>query len=86
VAVQNSQRRYETEIESPGPYILSYMLPGDYFLQAFRDKDGNGRYTYGNVKPYMPAERFVQLPDTIRTRSRWPNEGNDLRLPWLKPE
>jgi hypothetical protein len=82
VAVKNTQNRYRTGMESPGSYVLRQMLPGDYFLQAFRDRDGNGRYTYGSVTPYTPAERFVQLPDTIRIRSRWPNEGNNLRLPW----
>ena len=57
------------------------LLPGHYFLDCFRDSDGNGRYSYGHTFPFVPAERFAVYPDTVVLRSRWPNEGNDIILP-----
>ncbi len=73
---------YTRTLGMPGPYRIDRILPGDYLIEAFRDADGNGRYSPGILLPFHPAERFVVEQDTIRTRSRWPNEGNDLTLPW----
>jgi len=71
---------YKRWIKNTGTYYISDMLPGLYILEAFRDEDGNGRYSYGSIFPFRPAERFTVLPDTVKIRARWPNEGNDLEL------
>jgi hypothetical protein len=68
-------------INNPGAYRIGALLPGRYFLSCFRDRDGNGRYSFGRSFPFLPAERFVEYPDTVVLRSRWPNEGNDVILP-----
>ena len=67
-------------LDKPGPYQFEKLFPGLYLIYGFRDRDGNGEYSYGKVIPYQPAERFFFFPDTIKTRSRWPNEGNDITL------
>ena len=72
---------YETVIKAPGPYLFDGVFPGDYLISGFRDRDGNGTYSYGNISPFIPAERFFTGSDTIRVRSRWPNEGNDITIP-----
>jgi len=69
-----------TILPKAGQYVLADMLPGLYVLEAFRDSDGNGRYSFGTIIPYKTAEPFTVFPDTIKIRSRWPNEGNDLIL------
>lgn len=70
---------YEIKITKPGEYLFENILPGDYLISGFRDRDGNGEYSYGQIIPYVPAERFFSYPDTINVRSRWPsNEGNDI--------
>jgi len=69
------------KISKPGSYRIGALLPGHYFLDCFRDTDGNGRYSYGCTFPFIPAERFAVYPDTVVLRSRWPNEGNDIILP-----
>ena len=56
-------------------------MPGEYLIDFFRDEDGDGRFFRGRPFPRQPAERYTLYPDTIRVRSRWPNEGNDLLLP-----
>ena len=68
-------------IPSPGAYRIPNCLPGAYVLECFRDLDGNGRYSFGTAFPFKPSEPFVVYRDTVKVRSRWPNEGNDLVLP-----
>ena len=68
-------------LEEPGAYQVRELLPGLYRIEAYRDEDRNGKYTHGSPWPYRAAERFRVLPDTIKLRARWPNEGNDFGLP-----
>jgi hypothetical protein len=79
--VSRSQSEHKMILAAPGPYRFGNILPGLYQLGAFRDANRNGRYDFGSAFPYAPAERFVVWPDTIKARSRWPNEGNDFVLP-----
>ncbi|MBN1894395.1 Ig-like domain-containing protein [bacterium] len=72
---------YDAVIAGPGPYRIEKMLPGRYVLECFRDQDGNGRFSPGRPHPFEPSERFAVYQDTLAIRSRWPNEGNDIRLP-----
>jgi len=65
-------------LDGPISYIFDDLFPGLYLIYGFRDSDGSGDYTYGKISPFEPAERFIFYPDTIKTRSRWPNEGNDI--------
>ncbi|MFQ5708674.1 MAG: Ig-like domain-containing protein [bacterium] len=71
---------YTLKLEQPGPYKFDDVLPGLYLIEGFRDQDENGEYSPGEVIPFVPAERFVVYPDSIHVRSRWPNEGNDIRF------
>lgn len=66
---------------SSGEYYFRDILPGKYIIDVFIDSDGNNKYSYGFPFPYVPAELFTVYSDTIKTRSRWPNEGNDVALP-----
>lgn len=69
---------YEIQLDEPGPYEFNNILPGIYSIDGFRDRDNNGKYSFGQAFPFKPAERFVVYPDTIKIRARWPNEGNDI--------
>jgi len=79
--IENTSIQYETTIAVPGPYHIPQILPGNYFLQCYRDEDANGSYSFGKVDPFQHSERFYVYPDTISVRSRWPNEGNDFIMP-----
>jgi hypothetical protein len=67
-------------IDSTGVFIIDQLFDGRYTLSAFRDADGNGTYTFGKPVPFEPAERFVNYPDTLKLRPRWPLEGVSIRL------
>lgn len=65
---------------SVGEFSFDNLVEGQYVLRAFRDVDGNGKYTFGRSFPFMPSERFAAYPDTIKVRARWPVEGIALRF------
>jgi len=72
---------YQADLAQAGPYRIQNVLPGRYLLEGYCDADQNGEYSYGSVYPFKPSERFTVYQDTVKVRSRWPNEGNNLRLP-----
>jgi hypothetical protein len=67
-------------VDSSGAFALDQLQEGEYALTAFRDRDGNGRYSFGRPFPFEPSERFVNYPDTLKLRARWPMEGVVIRL------
>jgi len=80
-AAARSGVEYSLILPAPGPYRFDHILPGLYQLNGFRDANKNGRYDFGVAFPFVPAERFVVWPDTMKVRSRWPNEGNNFVMP-----
>jgi hypothetical protein len=72
---------YDQWLENKGEYRFQNIMAGIYTLSAFRDRDGNGKFSYGEAWPFQPAERFYVFPDSIQVRSKWPNEGNNLVFP-----
>jgi hypothetical protein len=68
-------------VPKPGAYRIGSVLPGEYLLDCYIDLDGNGRYSFGRPYPFLPAEPFLLYGDTVKARSRWPNDGNDLVVP-----
>ncbi|MCJ7813041.1 Ig-like domain-containing protein, partial [bacterium] len=79
--LENPEISYTQILPEPGPYQFSDILPGRYFIECYRDHDGNGEFNKGSVFPFRFSERFYVYPDTITVRSRWPNEGNNFKLP-----
>ncbi|MFC1569836.1 Ig-like domain-containing protein [bacterium] len=79
--IGKESRSYQIQTKKPGAYQFQSIFPGLYTIWAFRDGDDNGKYSHGRPYPYVPAERFITLPDTIKARSRWSNAGNDFSLP-----
>ena len=76
--IGSEKERYET-IAEEGQYTWG-LPPGSYALSAFRDEDGNGRLSLGQVRPFVPAERIVSYPDTVTVRSRWTTEEINWRF------
>ena len=72
---------YRADLAEPGPYHFREVLPGSYVISAWRDANRNGRYDSGTLAPFVPAERYMAWPDTMKVRARWPNEDNNFELP-----
>ncbi|MCX6133591.1 MAG: Ig-like domain-containing protein [Ignavibacteriales bacterium] len=73
-------KEYVVRLSQPGPFMLSDLLEGKYLLQAFRDRDDDGKFSPGQVFPFRRSERFTEYPDTLRLRARWPLENVELKL------
>ncbi|UCE04671.1 MAG: Ig-like domain-containing protein, partial [bacterium] len=78
LTAKSEQNFYQLILEKPGAYLFDNVMPGIYMINGFRDADSNGVYSYGKTIPYVPAERFFFYSDSIKVRSRWPNEGNNI--------
>jgi hypothetical protein len=78
LTAKSEQNSYHAILNAPGEYRFEKILPGIYTINGFRDADSNGVYSYGRAFPFHPAERFFYFADSIKVRSRWPNEGNDI--------
>ena len=79
-AAKHESKEYQIRLRQDGPFALRSVVEGKYVLFCYRDRNGNKKYDSGLVRPYQSSERFVQLPDTLKVRARWPLEGVELNL------
>jgi hypothetical protein len=74
-------------LQAEGTYSItatrqfSIDLPGGkYLVSAFVDHDLDGQYGLGQLQPFVPAEQFVKLADTITVRPRFDIAGMEIRF------
>jgi hypothetical protein len=77
---KRDSKEYQVRLGQDGPFAVRSIVEGKYILFCYRDRNGNMKYDSGLLHPYQPSERFVQYPDTLKVRARWPLEGVDLKL------
>jgi len=68
-------RLQELELLPGHQHFISDLLPGYYTVSAFLDRNRNGRFDYGSIIPYQPAEPFATPVDTFRVRTRFETTG-----------
>lgn len=71
-STDNNKANYIKKMNKDKSFTLSKILPGKYLLNSFIDKNKNGKYDSGSVKPFKFAEKFTFYPDTLNLRARWP--------------
>ena len=54
-----------------------YMAPGIYYVRAFVDKNGNGRWDTGNYDEDLQPEDVYYYPKSIECKAKF-----DITLPW----
>ncbi len=57
--------------ENDGTFRLDAIAPGDYTLDVYNDRNRNGRYEHGSVRPFLFGEPWWPLPTKISIRPRW---------------
>lgn len=62
----DSSTRVYTHKTTAGKFKFQNIPPGFYHLQYFQDRDGDGRYTQGREHPFMTAEPFVRLAESLQ--------------------
>ncbi|HPN75369.1 MAG TPA: Ig-like domain-containing protein, partial [Candidatus Marinimicrobia bacterium] len=61
----------QTRPDSTGFYEFIDLLPGKYKFSIWEDRNCNGKYDFGRLAPYLPAEPYRTYQDEINVRSRW---------------
>lgn len=76
---ENSKNYYKQKVNKENKFNFQKVIPGKYLIWSFIDKNNDGVYSYGKVKPFEFAEEFKFYPDTLNLRARWPVEGVNIR-------
>jgi hypothetical protein len=71
---------FRSVVNLNGIFDMKKLPEGNYSLLFFKDLDGNDRYTHGRVHPYKPSEWFYAYPDTVKIRTNWDLELNQINL------
>ena len=77
----SDQWRRDVALESAGAFAFLDLPEGRFFVEAYRDEDGSGSYSFGLPFPFRSSERFVVGLDTAKVRPRWSAEGLTIILP-----
>ena len=71
----DKKQNYQKVLDKSGKFIFESVIPGQYLLNGYVDLDHNGKYSFGKISPFEPAEPFSIHPDTVKVRSRWETAG-----------
>ncbi len=74
-------RVYRRKELPAGGWRFDALPEGEYVVYAFRDRDGDGEYDYGSLKPFRSAEAFAGWRGTVRVRPRWTTDKVNLTFP-----
>ena len=80
-SLEKEPKSVTVSVNSSGEFKMEDIPEGKWMLSAFQDKDGNGRYTHGNIYENKPSEPFTFLVDTIEVRANWDIDGIELIYP-----
>jgi uncharacterized protein (DUF2141 family) len=69
--IGREKESYSQKIEKNGKFNFVRVEPGNYNLWCYYDTDGNGKYSFGSVYPFIPAEKFFVYPSKITLKPRW---------------
>lgn len=78
--VANKNKSYKQKLTSTQKFEFSKVIPGKYLLWIYKDKNKNGRYDFGKVKPFSYSEEFKFYSDTLNLRARWPVGDLELKI------
>ncbi len=71
---------FRTVVNSDGTFKMKRLPEGNYKLFLFQDDNKNNRYSFGEIDPYSTAEKFFLLSDTLKIRSNWDLELNQINM------
>jgi hypothetical protein len=77
---ERNPKHYMVETDATGYFLFPQIAEGRYVLQSFRDRNNNGKYDSGQPFPFIYAERFSSISDTLKVRARWPLEGVKIEM------
>jgi hypothetical protein len=81
VLLQNTKEnkiKYQQKAGPKNDFDFKKVVPGKYLVWSFKDKNKNGKYDYGTIRPYQYSEEFKFYTDTLNLRARWPVGGVNI--------
>ena len=79
--VENKELKKLSFVNSQKELHFNQVPEGRYTITIFNDYNNDNKYSFGTVKPLVPAEWFYMIPDTIEIRGNW-----DIELPMINVE
>ena len=79
--IENKELKKVSFVNSENEIIFDRIPEGKYTITIFNDINNDDEYSFGTVKPFIPAEWFYVMSDTIEIRGNW-----DIELPTLNVE
>ena len=79
-SIEKEPTTYRSVVSSSGIFEINKLPEGNYRLLFFQDRDGNNQYSYGKVQPYMSSEWFYEYSDTVKIRTNWDMELDQINL------
>ena len=80
LSIENPMDRFPAVVNSESIFILNTIPSGKYTLFFFEDSNKDFKYSYGEVFPFQPSERFYVYPDTVDIRANWDYELNEIKI------
>lgn len=67
---------FRTKPDEKGNWEMKDIPSSSYIIEAYIDKNKDGKYSYGCPYPWQPAEIFAYYPKLVKLAQRW--EVNDI--------
>ena len=81
IIIKNEKgQQFRQQIEQQGIYSLTDIPIGTYSIEAFEDKNTDGKHDLGSIKPFRFSERITQRKETITVRPRWTMDGINIQF------
>ena len=71
---------FRSVVNLDGETVLDEIPEGNYSLTFFQDSDNSMQYSYGTIDPYEASEWFYNFQDTVKIRSNWDIELQEIKL------
>ncbi len=77
VVAEGGGRRFVTRAGVGGAFAFTGLPAGAYRLSAWHDRDADGRWTPGALRPWRAAEALVRVEAPVTVRARWDTDVPD---------
>ncbi len=69
--LDGSDKVIETSKAENGMAEFYYVKEGEYYLRAFVDRNGNGKWDTGNYEEHLQPEEVYYFPEKVDCRAKW---------------